>query len=50
LAFLAPVLMGFDGNIIGILIIAFGLWEAWRINRKQPFEVTGPYQVAAGEP
>jgi hypothetical protein len=48
-AFFAPVFMGFDGNVIGILIIAFGLWEAWRINRKQPFEVSGPYQVAGAE-
>jgi hypothetical protein len=49
-AFFAPVFMGFDGNVIGILIIAFGLWEAWRINRKQPFEVSGPYQVAGAGP
>ncbi|MEE8523640.1 MAG: hypothetical protein V3T72_06885 [Thermoanaerobaculia bacterium] len=48
-AFFAPVIMGFAGNFIGILIIAFSLWEAWRINRQQPFEVSGPYQVAGAE-
>ncbi len=46
IAFLAPVLAGFE-NILGILIIGFGLWQAWQLNRKRPFEVSGPFQVAA---
>jgi len=39
-----PFLMGFQ-NIIGLLIIAFGLWEAWKINRKRPEVIAGPYSV-----
>lgn len=42
----APFLGGFD-NVIGILIIGFGLWEAWRLNRFQPLDVTGPHALAA---
>ena len=50
IALAAPFLMGFD-NILGLLIIGFGLWQAGKMNRKQPFEVAGPFQVsgAAGE-
>ncbi len=44
-AFAAPFLAGFE-NILGILIIGFGLWQAWQLNRKRPFEVSGPFQVA----
>ncbi len=44
-AFVAPFLAGFE-NILGILIIGFGLWQAWQLNRKRPFEVSGPFQVA----
>jgi len=38
-----PFLGGFQ-NIIGIAIIAFGLWEAWRINKRPA--ITGPHTVA----
>jgi hypothetical protein len=34
-------------NIIGLLIIAFALWEAWKINRKQAVQFTGPHAIAA---
>ncbi len=44
-ALVAPFLGGFE-NILGILIIGFGLWQAWQLNRKRPFEVSGPFQVA----
>jgi hypothetical protein len=33
------------GNILGILIIGIGLWEAWRINREAKIAVTGPYTL-----
>ena len=38
-----PFLGGFE-NIIGIAIIAFGLWEAWKINKRPA--ITGPHTVA----
>lgn len=33
-------------NIVGWLIIAFGLFEAWKINRRVPLTINGPYSVA----
>jgi hypothetical protein len=44
LAAAAPFLMGFK-NLIGLLIIAFGLWEAWKINRRRELAISGPFQV-----
>jgi len=43
-AFAAPFLMGFE-NIIGVVIIAIGLYEAWKINRKPDRTVTGPFRI-----
>ncbi len=48
IALAAPFLMGFE-NILGLLIIGFGLWQAGKMNRKQPFEVAGPFQVSGAE-
>jgi hypothetical protein len=45
LALLAPVLGGF--GILGTVIIAFGLWEAWKFNRRLELKFTGPFAVAA---
>lgn len=44
ISYAAPFLMGFE-NIIGILIIAFGLFEAWKLNRRVDAAITGPYTV-----
>jgi hypothetical protein len=41
-----PFLAGFK-NILGLLIIAFGLWEAWKINRRTALSISGPFQVGA---
>jgi hypothetical protein len=48
LAFAAavPVLAGMD-NIIGMLIIGFALFEAWRQNQRVQLAITGPYRVGA---
>jgi hypothetical protein len=46
IAFAAPFLMGVQ-NIIGLLIISFALWEAWKINRRIDVEITGPYRLGA---
>jgi hypothetical protein len=40
----APFLEGTE-NLIGLLIIGFALWEAWRFNAYTPLVVSGPYQV-----
>jgi len=42
--YLAPFLAGFE-NVIGILIIGFALWEAWRLNKRPEIEITGPFEV-----
>lgn len=44
IAFAAPFLAGFE-NIIGIIIIGIGLYEAWKINRKPDRTVTGPFRI-----
>jgi hypothetical protein len=40
----APFLGGTE-NIIGILLIAFALWRAWRMNAAPVMKVSGPYRV-----
>lgn len=48
----APFMAG-ASNIIGMLIILFGLWEAWKINKRVALTVNGPFSVApssAGPP
>lgn len=32
-------------NILGLLIIGFGLFEAWRLNRYQPLAIAGPFRT-----
>lgn len=48
IAFAAPFLGGFQ-NIMGIVIIGIALYEAWKINRRQPLVITGPHRVGAAE-
>jgi hypothetical protein len=40
-----PVLQVMDGGIIGLLIVGFALWEAWRINRRVPIVFSGPFRL-----
>lgn len=47
LLYATPFLAGLE-NAIGILIIAFALYEAWKLNKKAELKSTGPYQVGAG--
>jgi hypothetical protein len=48
-AMAAPFLGGFE-NIIGIFIIGFALWEAWKINRRVPMQIEGPFRLGAAAP
>lgn len=45
LLYALPFLGGAD-NIIGIIIIAIGVYEAWRLNKKVEVSITGPFKVA----
>ena len=47
LAAIIPILAGFS-NIIGLLIIAIAVFEAWKLNRRVVLNITGPYRVASG--
>jgi hypothetical protein len=40
-----PFLAGFQ-NIIGLVIIGIGLYEAWKINRRVPLAISGPFHAA----
>lgn len=42
IALVAPFLGGFS-NLLGLIIIGIGLYEAWKINRRVP--LSGPFQV-----
>lgn len=35
-------------NIIGWLIIAFGMWQAWKMNQPIAVEITGPHAIGSG--
>jgi hypothetical protein len=49
LALASPFLSGFS-NFMGWVIIAIGLWEAWRHTRGQPFVTGGPYRFGEEAP
>jgi hypothetical protein len=40
----APILAGFHSPIL-LLILGFGLWEAWKMNRRIAVSITGPLQI-----
>jgi hypothetical protein len=44
-----PVFVG-AASPISILILAFGLLQAWRMNKRVELSVTGPYRLAATPP
>ena len=43
----SPFLGGFS-NVIGLLIIAIGLFEAWKQTRPAPFTTSGPFPLGPG--
>jgi hypothetical protein len=45
LACVAPFLGGLQ-NIMGLVIIGIGLYEAWKLNRHTPVTITGPHALA----
>jgi hypothetical protein len=44
LACAAPFLAGIQ-NVIGVVIIGIGLYEAWKLNRRVALDITGPHAV-----
>ncbi len=49
IAYTVPFLIGFE-NIIGILIIGFALWQAFRMNARVKIELQGPFRLEARDP
>lgn len=45
----APFLGGAD-NLIGLVIIAIALYEAWKINQRPRFDIQGPFPVRGNKP
>jgi hypothetical protein len=37
-------------NPIGLLILGFALWEAWKFTKYYPIPITGPYELATKTP
>jgi hypothetical protein len=48
-AYIMPFLAGFE-NIIGILIIGFALWQAFRMNARVNIELQGPFRLETRDP
>jgi len=42
-----PVMQVTEGGFIGLLILGFALYEAWKLNRRGQLAVQGPFRVAA---
>lgn len=43
-----PLLVAFSnlpGSLIGLLIVGYGLWQAWKMNGKPHVVITGPFAV-----
>ena len=40
-----PVFQVMDGQIIGLLIVGFALYEAWKINKRQTIAFSGPFRL-----
>jgi hypothetical protein len=49
LACVAPFMAGAE-NLLGLVIIFFGLWQAWSLNRRPVLHVSGPHPLAEAVP
>jgi hypothetical protein len=47
LMFVLPVILAIESPSV-ILFVGIALWEAWRINKRRPPDVNGPYPVGEG--
>lgn len=47
--FAAPFLAGFE-NFMGWIILAIGLYEAWKLNKRETLVFEGPFRMAGGRP
>ncbi len=50
IAFIISLAVPFLGglrNVIGLLLIGIALYEAWKINKRSPLRIAGPFQLAS---
>jgi hypothetical protein len=45
ISILIPVLQVMNGGFIGLLIVCFALYEAWKINKRQAIAFSGPFRL-----
>jgi hypothetical protein len=45
-----PVFFITEGEVLALLIFAFGLWEAFRLSAPRPFVVEGPFDPQQAQP
>jgi len=49
LAFILPIVVATE-SMMAILFVGIAMWEAWRINKRRPPDVTGPHRVLPESP
>jgi hypothetical protein len=49
-AFAVPFFSAADGNVLGLVIVGFGLYEAWKFNKRPKIVITGPFEIQAPAP
>ena len=49
LAYALPIIVGTQ-NFLTLIIIGFALFEAWKINKRIPLEITGPFRLPPSAP
>lgn len=49
-SFAVPFISAASGNVLGLLIVGFGLYEAWKFNRRPKIAITGPFEIPARAP
>jgi hypothetical protein len=45
-----PILVAFGGGVLSLLIVGFGVWEAWRVNKRVTIDITGPHELVTAPP
>jgi hypothetical protein len=48
LVVLLPAMIG-SGDIIGLLIVGFAFYEAWKLNKRAALQIAGPFAITASD-
>jgi len=44
-----PLLMALDGEVLSLIIIGIGLWQAYQLSRAPKLDISGPFQLGSGQ-